>query len=503
MSGIVIEIGVTFLLFFAPFAFGGVELWAKGVVQIITGVVVAAWLLGSRRHRERGVPLGRARTAALGVPIGLFLLLVFVQLLPLSPAWMARLAPGTHDLYERALPGYAQGRPFQSADLVPWLLADHAGATGAGSVLSPPEPASLPSLFPTSAPVNRPLSIYPAQTRDRLTQLLCWVGLFAVVAGHYVTPERRMRLLATAVFSGLAVSIVGIIQQLTWNGKLLWIREGNYLGVFGPFVNRNSYAAFAGTLVPVALALALEAAGRADRRRGETLPRVVLWSFTAMAIWGGVFLSLSRGGILTTGLSILAMLLFLLAYSRSRRTFELIVLGGVVLFCVGFVVWIGPGEVVERLGTLREGQNVPTFAHRWKAWARMLPMIDNHQALGTGLGTFRFAFMRFAPPAEGWWTTAHNEYVEVVTDTGVVGALLVATGLAAYLLIVVRPRLRDHGDRYLYAGMAAGLAGLLIHSIANSSLQVPANGLLVAVLGALLLRLVVDRGARRRPGPTP
>ena len=495
-----IEIGVTFLLFFTPFAFGGVELWAKGVVQIITGVVGAAWLLGSRQHRERGVPLGRARTAALGVPIGLFLLLVFVQLLPLSPAWIARLAPGTHDLYERALPGYSQGRPFQSADLVPWLLAD-AGAIGADPVLSTPEPASLPSLFPTSAPVNRPLSIYPAQTRDRLMQLLCWVGLFAVVAGHYVTTERRMRLLATAVFSGLAVSVIGIIQQLTWNGKLLWIREGNYLGVFGPFVNRNSYAAFAGTLVPVALALALEAAGRTDRRRGETLPRVVLWSFAAMAIWGGVFLSLSRGGILTTGLSIFAMLLFLLAY--SRRTFELIVLGGVVLFCVGFLVWIGPEQVVERLGSLSEGQNVATFADRWRTWSRVLLMIDDHRALGTGLGTFRFAFMRFAPPAEGWWTTAHNEYLEVVTDTGVAGALLVATGLAAYLLLVVRPRLRDHGDRYLYAGMAAGLAGLLTHSIANSSLQVPANGLLVAVLGALLLRLVVDRGARRRPGPTP
>src|SRR6267142_418198 len=49
-----------------------------------------------------------------------------------------------------------------------------------------------------------------------------------------------------AMLFGFFVAGVGILQHLTFNGKLYWFREMRYGGIpFGTYVNRNHFAAFA------------------------------------------------------------------------------------------------------------------------------------------------------------------------------------------------------------------------------------------------------------------
>ena len=53
---------------------------------------------------------------------------------------------------------------------------------------------------------------------------------------------------------GFLVADFGILQHLTFNGKLYWFREMHYGGIpFGPYVNRNHFAGFAELFIPVAL----------------------------------------------------------------------------------------------------------------------------------------------------------------------------------------------------------------------------------------------------------
>ena len=120
-------------------------------------------------------------------------------------------------------------------------------------------------------------------------------------------------------------------------------------------------------------------------------------------------------------------------------------------------------------------------------------MVADYPIFGSGLGTFRFAFLSYAPPGERWFTTAHNEYLEIIAETGIAGTLVFLAGFGGFVILIARPgRFRGRSARYLYAGMVAGLAGLLVHSAVNSNLQVPANGLLLVVFGGALLRMVVD-----------
>jgi O-antigen ligase len=374
------------------------------------------------------------------------------------------------------------------------MPAARTSAASEPDLLRPPMAASA-----FSAPRSswRTLSICPYETWNRLSILLSYVGLFWVVSGYFRTKERLGRLLGVAAFAGFAVSMFGMIQKLTWNGKLYWISETEYLNTFGPFINRNNYAAFAGTILPLAVCAALGFLRQREKGRPGALPRLFLWGFAAVVITGGIFYSLSRGGIISVVLSLAIIAGLVLYYGRSAR--ELAVLAAVAIAAAAFLLWVGPEKVLERVGTLSEGQSVPSLAVRIGTWNRSMSLIASNPVVGTGLGTYAFAFLRFSPPGENWWNTAHNEYVELVCDTGIIGTALFLAGLIAFLAIVARPAVfRGRSERFQYMGIVAGIAGLLLHSAISSNLQIPANGLLLAVLGAALTGLVAVRRTPER-----
>jgi O-antigen ligase len=506
VSGVLIEAGVYFVLIFTPFAFGGVEGWAIGVLQIVTGLVVAAWAI--ERLGQRGVaPLrGGKAGRALWISLGLFVLLVLAQLVPLPPSMVATISPATHALYQETLPGYAEGKPFDATDLIPWLLERQDDGLPApqsddpmGAALAPPLSASP---HPRSIPPRRTLSIYPFDTRVKLTQFLCYMGLFTVVLAHFRTPERLERLCAVGCVSGAGVTLLGLAQKFTWNGKLYWVREGNYGQIFGPFVDRNTYAAYAGVWMPVAAGLALAALRRLRQGRREEMPRLLLWAGAAVIMTGGIFISLSRGGILSACLSVLVLAGLLIYYGRAGA--EVGLLGALLAASLLFLVWIGPERVIERLGTLSAGQETPSLQYRMGAWGRAMPLVQDNLLVGTGLGTFKFAYMRYAPPGLSWWTSADNQYLELLCDTGLTGFLLFMWGAVAWWVRAGRPwRLRGRPERHMYIGILAGLAGLAMHSMATGHLHVPANAILVPILGAATLNLVAQAPASRRPAPGP
>src|SRR5260370_41103792 len=105
---------------------------------------------------------------------------------------------------------------------------------------------------------------------------------------------------------GFFVSVFGILQHLTFNGKLYWFRVMRYGGFpFAPSVNRNHFAGFAELLIPVALVpLVL---GKVRRERWFAV------GLLALLPLGALFLSASRGGIisLAAGLGLLTLLLVL------------------------------------------------------------------------------------------------------------------------------------------------------------------------------------------------
>ncbi len=145
------------------------------------------------------------------------------------------------------------------------------------------------------------------------------------------------------------------------------------------------------------------------------------------------------------------------------------------------VAWVGLGRFFTALAT-RGIQH-----SRIDLWTDMLPMVPRFPLFGTGLDAFSTAYMPYQTVAKvgpDWIGEAHNEYLQVLLDLGVVGAILVA----ALLVIVFRGALRRAGDSTVDLGLLGALAAVAVHNLVDFGWQIPANAATWVALAALACR---------------
>jgi len=132
-------------------------------------------------------------------------------------------------------------------------------------------------------------------------------------------------------------------------------------------------------------------------------------------------------------------------------------------------------------------------------------MLRDHPVLGVGLGGFETAYPRYQSfPSDLWIDHAHNDYAEAVAETGLVGAVLIFSALALFFWLAFRDwsqRLRPGGS-WIRLGAALGCSGMLVHSLVDFNLHIPANAAWFAVLAGIAtaekpLRTFPDPGAIR------
>lgn len=206
-------------------------------------------------------------------------------------------------------------------------------------------------------------------------------------------------------------------------------------------------------------------------------------------------------------LALLAVGGLLAAVSRKLRKPALWLVASMLLLDVLIIgQWVGLDRVVERLQytarataldesamalpELAKGQDrkEESLQERMLIPKLSLQLLEASPWVGTGAGTY---YLRLAPikPAgfPHLWDHAHNDYVEVAIDTGLVGLALLLLPAAATLVRAVR-LLRDSEPR-LHRGVGvAALMALLclgLHSLVDFNLQIPANAMTLVVLMAL------------------
>jgi O-antigen ligase len=274
---------------------------------------------------------------------------------------------------------------------------------------------------------------------------------------------------------GFVVSIFGILQYLTNNGKLYWVRTMRVQVLpFGPYVNRNHFAGFAELIIPVALVpLVL---GKVRRER------VFLVALFALVPIVALLLSASRGGIVSFVVQMVILFLLLLI-RRIRGTRVLI--GGVVVLCSVMVVsWIGVQRVLQRFSEIQSMEMEVTGSKRAAMREDTWRLFLDHPLLGTGLGTLEIVFPPYDSLYDGKVVDhAHNDYVEALAETGVVGGLCCVWFLGVVLLHSLKG-LEELGSSFGSVLNLTGLiacSGMLVHSLVDFNLHIPANALLFFV----------------------
>jgi O-antigen ligase len=176
-----------------------------------------------------------------------------------------------------------------------------------------------------------------------------------------------------------------------------------------------------------------------------------------------------------------------------------IVAGFMVAVTVGLAAWLGSSAIADRLESLTTAETEPSFVGRHDTWKRTIEAVREHAVLGSGLGSFEIVFVAYAGPGSNHvWGQAHNDYLQLLLEAGVVGTLLPLLALGIFLHRTLIPQVRDRTrpDWYLTIGLAMALVSMLLHSLVDFSLQIPAVGFLFVVLAGLLAALA----AGRQPG---
>jgi O-antigen ligase len=320
-------------------------------------------------------------------------------------------------------------------------------------------------------------SASPYDTRIEL-QVLTALALLLFLATQAFRTADDWRFFVWFIMSfGFVVAVFGILQHLTFNGKLYWFREMRYGGIpFGPYVNRNHFAAFAELVIPVALVPLVLGKVRRERWFAAGL--------LALLPLGALFLSASRGGMVSFAaeLGLLTLLLIL-----RRAGGKHVLAGGVVLLLAFMLVsWLGVGPILERFSSMQsiEVNTGKRASMRLDTWH----IFREHPWTGTGLGTLQTVFPAYETHDDGRIVNhAHNDYLEALAETGVAGAACCAWFLGALFFQSLR-RLLLQDKSFSAALHLSGLVactGFLVHSLVDFNLHIPGNALLIFLMSNL------------------
>jgi O-antigen ligase len=280
---------------------------------------------------------------------------------------------------------------------------------------------------------------------------------------------------------GFLLSLFAIVQQFTSNGKIYWVvtnRNGGW--IYGPYVNHAHYAGLMEMLVPFPVIFAI--VGRAGR------PGRAFFLFAAVVMGSTIFLSQSLGGMIAFAGELGVLSLILLRNRRSAYP-EILLIGVLCLALVAWLAWLRPAGLVERLARLLNPIADAGATGRVAIARDSLRMLRERPLFGWGLGTFSAVYPSFRSFYTNMWVNeAHNDYIQTLVETGIVGFAFAA----AFLMVLCRAGVHNlkhwRSDMQSSLALAAflGCIGLLIHGFVDFNLQIPANAAFFFALSALV-----------------
>ena len=326
-----------------------------------------------------------------------------------------------------------------------------------------------------------------SETRQALVLLATDLAFFFTATQVFsdgAGESRRWLGLTVLLFAG-TLGLFAIVQFAAGAPGIFWTFDtsGSF---FGPYVNPDHFAGLMEMLVPVGICYI---GGQRKKYSGAALLMLMVAAAVAVA---SLLLTGSRGGLLALCVEITVAGVMFRRRARSVNRWGLAgSLAGAAFAVLLLFSWIDPGWVAERLGAVfdLDGQKwVETTEFRRRVSMDSLCMLRDHPAFGVGLGNFELSYPPYQSfPSDLTIDYAHNDYAQAAAETGLVGAALILSALVLFLRLAfsgLRHRL-EAGHGWIQLGAALGCCGLLVHSLVDFNLHIPANAVWFAVLAGI------------------
>ena len=330
-------------------------------------------------------------------------------------------------------------------------------------------------------------SLIPYRTISTFLALLPLIGIFLATSQL----KRQQVIVLVYIFLSIATlqAALGLIQYgsgADW--AFLWDINDNSKNATGTYPNRDHFAALMELALPLAIALLSYNFGNSEseddnyeNKYQNLLNKTLIFLFiTILLILAGVF-SRSRAGVM---LIIAGVFLSTLLFSRHIGGKQSVGINIILItIALGISTSIGLVPVLNRFA------NDPLEDSRWQIFEAVWQGLKAFYPLGSGPGTFQPVFLAFQPPALLQFINhAHNDYLELVFETGILGLILLGLLLVLYITGWINLKSNRWG-RLHFIQAAAGISILLmaLHGFMDFNFHTPANVIYFSFLTSIFL----------------
>ena len=372
-------------------------------------------------------------------------------------------------------------------------------------IVSPKAVALREAYLPGGAPSLTTLSLLPGRTVASALELAAYVLIGLVVVRTVTHRHQFRRILFVLVGMGVFEAFYGLFELMRSQPRVLFYRKTFGLdAATGTFVNRNHFAGYLELIIPLALGLLLsrlEVFGGSRTWRDRLVGLVSRGTATNILVGVGIVVmalavlrSNSRSGVIVLAFIFVLFFEFTafhfgkkrLRQPRVRAVLKWVVVGVTVL-----ALYVGVDAMIGRFALdklLQDGR--PQY------WAGVFRMISDFPVTGVGLGAFGQTNQAYdLIGMEYSLVHAHNDFLEFLSELGGFGFLLLA-GVVFFLFgdaVRTWVQRRNPEVKSLALGGIVSLAALLVHSLTDFNLQIPANAVVFTVVLALTSSMVYHR----------
>jgi O-antigen ligase len=346
------------------------------------------------------------------------------------------------------------------------------------------------------------LSLIPSETIAFLARNAVLLLFLLALVRLRLEKHEMMTLVRHFVLSATAQVLFGIIKLANGNKKFFLFFYPDENGSYSEFLtgtlgNPDHFSFWLQMALPLSIMLLLWHLKAMETR--QTLRQRLIGVINAdRSVWmlaipplilgAGIILTGCRAGLLSMVLSFLVFMQLTTYHRRSR-----VVRKKLKAIFIGFTLialFIGVQQTWYKI--LSTPDTVMADSGRMLRWPNTMELVKDFPLLGSGMGTYRYAFYLYDTDISGRWSThAHNDYLETLSDGGIVGLLLML-GLCAMLgLSVLRMWIsRRHPEmKMIGIGLLSAFVAVLIHSFFDFSLRIPSNAMFFVMLIALSIRI--------------
>ncbi len=310
------------------------------------------------------------------------------------------------------------------------------------------------------------------------------------------SPDHWLRLLRVLALGGLAIGLVALAEASGEPDIRAWL------------------AALHGGAIPIGdvprVASTLSHPNEAAMLLELSLPLLIGWAWTTAPRWRpalvaaaagtllAIVLTFSRAGITAAALSLVAMAA-LCGVHRERRKLLLLGLTALVLPLALLWAWQADPGLDQRLTAGIMVRSSPGPPARIEFWSAAVEMLRDHPWLGVGPDNFRWQFASYSGvTASHVGIHAHNQYLETLADTGLVGMLAFMWMLVALVRVAIDRVRRAGSDWPWRVALLTSLSGWLLHALLDDFERFWPTSVAFWLIAGLSLMASPQRSVKRR-----